>query len=69
MMSGLAEVLDVLWMDEHEVLFFVVRRTDKTRTLFSSGALQGTSINRFKATKQPLMVESEKSHLFGTGVN
>lgn len=59
-MSGLVDVVDVLW-GHNEVLYFIVRSKDKTGVLFSEeGTLLGQSINDYTPIPQPKMVFSNR---------
>jgi hypothetical protein len=66
-MSGLVEVEDVLYTGE--ALFFYVRCTDSTHTIFRSGFLRGTHLSEPPLrTNQPLLVVARASSpLFGVG--
>lgn len=55
-MSGLVDILDVVWVDQNDALMFVVRTTDVNGTIFRSGALRGDSISRHWASGQSLLV-------------
>jgi hypothetical protein len=56
-LSGLVDIFDVQY-DNYGNLLFYVRRTDKTNTLFVSGALRATKVERFKPPPQGLKVEA-----------
>jgi len=55
-LSGLIDVIDVIWVDQNDALFFVVRDKDKTQTVFRGGMLRGDKIHRFQSNSQPLLV-------------
>lgn len=55
-MSGLIEVLDVMWYEEEQILLMVVSNYDRSGTLFKTGSLRATHIRKYKINNQPLMV-------------
>jgi len=69
LLSGYVEVHDTVWLPKEEALVFVVTNRDTSGTLFRRGVLHGNPIGGFRPSKQPLMVEWPRGHVFGKGGN
>ena len=54
-LSGLVEIYDTYC--DLKGVYFILRNLDKTNTLFHTGVLRGTQINRAELAYQPLLVE------------
>ena len=54
-MSGLADILDIYWNAQDEVVIFTVRR--KSPLLFRQSSLRGNHAPRAKLTDSPLLVD------------
>ena len=55
-LSGLVDVVDVVFHESSSSLVFFLLNKDETGILFKSGALQGTKLSAFTPSSQPLMV-------------
>jgi hypothetical protein len=58
-MSGLVEVIDAVHVPKDNALVFIVRRTDKTKTIFEPGGfLVGAPISKYRRVPQGISVSS-----------
>lgn len=69
LLSGIADVLDIMWLEREEVLVLVVRSKDRTGMLFHHGRLHGCVIDQFLPARQGLMVEWARGRVFACGGN
>lgn len=62
LMSGLVEVLQVLYEARENALVFIVRTRDATGTIFRKGALAATQIQMYRQVGQPIIVQSPSTN-------
>lgn len=61
-MSGLVDVIDVVHVPKDNAMVFIVKRTDKTKTLFEPGGfLVGAPIPGYRHTPQEISVSASLS--------
>lgn len=57
-MSGLVEIVEVVWIEKDQALILIVQDKDRTKTIFRTGGLAGTPIPAYRSPGQPLAVPS-----------
>lgn len=57
-LSGLVDVLEVVWLEEPGALSMVVRNRDRSGILFETGRLSAVKIKKFKTSEQALAVNT-----------
>jgi hypothetical protein len=61
-LSGLVEVLEVIWQEEDQVLVFIIRNKDRSGRLFRMvGGLEANPIFKYRVPDQGIAVESKAS--------
>lgn len=68
-LSGLVDIHEVVFLQEHATVVLVVSNKDKTGTLFGEGSLQGAQIPGFQPHPQGLGVEWPNNHSSTSGGN